>query len=108
MARRTAAPPPPQPVHLTPQAMQAGIARLRKLVEEVEQFNPQSVTDQYNIPEVDRLSASIDDALIRTFGVNTTDYNLYKAAVTFNNGPHNYAYEVTIHLVQQSLRDSKS
>jgi predicted nucleotide-binding protein len=108
MPRRPSASSPPEPARLTPQAMQAGIDRLRKRIEEVKQFNPQSVTDQYNIPEVDRLSVSIDDALIRTFGVNTTDYNLYKDAVTFNNGPYNYAYEVPIHLVQQSLSDSKA
>jgi predicted nucleotide-binding protein len=108
MARRTRAAPAPQPAQLTPEAMRSGIARLKRRIEEVKQFNPQSVTDQYDNPEVDRLSASIDDALIRTFGINTTDYNLYRDAVTFYNGPHNYAYEVPIHLVQQSLSDSKA
>jgi predicted nucleotide-binding protein len=88
--------------------MQAGIDRLRKRIEEVKQFAPQSVTEQYNIPEIDGLAAAIDDALIRTFGANTTDYTLYKDAVTFDNGPHNYAYPVPIHEVQQSLSRSKA
>jgi hypothetical protein len=103
MARRTTAAPAPQPARLTAQAMRAGIARIQRRIEEVKQFNPQSVADQFNMPEVDGLSAAIDDALMRTFGVNTTDYNLYREAVTFNNGPYNYAYDVPIHLVQQSL-----
>ena len=91
MARRSAAPPPPQAARLTAQAMRAGIDRLRKRIEEVKQFSPQTVTDQYNIPEIDGLAAAIDDALIRTFGANSADYTLYKDAVTFDNGPHNYA-----------------
>jgi predicted nucleotide-binding protein len=108
MARRSAAPPPPQAARLTAQAMRAGIDRLRKRIEEVKQFSPQTVTDQYNIPEIDGLAAAIDDAFIRTFGANSADYTLYKDAVTFDNGPHNYAYEIPINLVQQSLARSKA
>jgi hypothetical protein len=70
---RTAAPLTPQPAHLTPQEMQGGIDRLRKRIEAVNNFDPTSVTDQYNLPHVKALAASIDDALVRTFGPDTLD-----------------------------------
>jgi predicted nucleotide-binding protein len=108
MARRTAASLLPQPARLTPQAMKAGIERLQRRIEEVKKFDPQTVTEQYNIPERDRLSAAIDDALVRTFGSDTVEYNRYKDAASFDNGPHNYAYEVPIHDVRQSLNRSKA
>jgi predicted nucleotide-binding protein len=88
--------------------MQAGIIRLRKRIEEVEQFDPQTVTEQYNIPEIDRLKAAVDDSLVRTFGADTVEYNRYKDAAYFDNGPHNYAYRVPIEHVQRSLGRSKA
>jgi hypothetical protein len=88
--------------------MKAGIERLQRRIEEVKKFDPQTVTEQYNIPERDRLSAAIDDALVRTFGSDTVEYNRYKDAASFDNGPHNYAYEVPIHDVRQSLNRSKA
>lgn len=107
MARRTA-PPPLHPARLTSQAMQSGIDRLRKRIEEVNQFDPQSVTDQYDIPHVKALSASIDDALVRTFGAESLEYKRYENAADFDNGPHNYAYPVPIQQVHQSLSRSKA
>jgi len=107
MARR----PPPavkHPAALTPSQLQAGIDRLGKLVERIRQFDPQSITEQYNIPHVQQLSAAIDDALVRTFGSETLDYDRYRHAVEFDNGPHNYAYEVPIQNVHQSLARSKA
>lgn len=107
MARRTTGPSTPQLARLTLQEMQSGIDRLRKRIEEVRQFNPESVTDQHNIPQIKALSASIDDTLVRTFGADTIEYKRYRIASQFNNGPFNYAYPVPIHQVQQSLRRSQ-
>lgn len=46
--------------------------------------------------------------MIRTFGANTVEYNRYEPATEFDNGPHNYAYEVPIHQVHESLNRSKA
>lgn len=43
-----------------------------------------------------------------TFGPDTLDYDRYRHASEFDNGPHNYAYEVPIAEVHQSLSRSKS
>jgi hypothetical protein len=93
---------------LTSAQLQAGIERLTKLVDRVRQFDPRSVVQQYDIPNVEQLSAAIDEALVRTFGPDTLDYDRYHYAAEFDNGPHNYAYEVPIAEVHQSLSRSKS
>jgi hypothetical protein len=105
---RTRSEVPKQPARLTPVEMQAGIERLHRRLEEVKQFDPRSVTEQYNIPHVEKITAAVDDALVRTFGGDSLDYERYQEAAHFNNGPHNYAYEVPLHEVQQSLGRSKN
>lgn len=107
MARRPT-PPPPQPAQLGPEQMQQGIYRLQKRLEAVNAFEPTSVVEQYNIPHVAALSASIDEALVRTFGADTLDYKRYADAAVFDNGPHNYAFDVPIAQVQASLGRSKA
>ena len=107
MARRQI-PPPLVSAQLTSQAMRTGIERLRKRIEEVQQFDPTSVREQFEIPHVVQLSASIDDALVRTFGNASIEYDRYREASQFDNGPFNYAYEVPIQEVHQSLARSKA
>jgi hypothetical protein len=68
------------PAQLTPDQIQIGAQRLRKVLAEVRAFSPAKVTDQYNVPEIPRLSAAIDEALVRTFGANTLDYERYRRA----------------------------
>ena len=97
-----------RPAELTSAQLQAGIDRLNKLLDRVKQFDPQSVIEQFNIPHVDQLSAAIDDALARTFGPESLDYDRYRSAAEFDNGPFNYAYEVPIREVHQSLARSKA
>jgi predicted nucleotide-binding protein len=107
VARRSTPSPPVQSAQLTSEQMRAGIGRLRKLIDEIKLFDPRSVTEQYNIPEMQRLQAAVQDRLARTFGADSLEYERYKAAAIFDNGPHNYAYEVPIQEVQQSLERSK-
>jgi len=57
-----------QLAELTPEQMRLGITRLEKLVDRVRQFAPQTVTDQHNIPQVEQLSAAMEEGLARTFG----------------------------------------
>jgi hypothetical protein len=83
---RSASPTTKQMANLSVDKMRAGIDRLRKRIEEVTRFDPHTVSEQYNIPEIDKLSAAVDDSLARTFGPNTVEYDRYKAASHFNNG----------------------
>ena len=96
------------PARLNRAQLQLGIDRLAKVLDQVREFEPQSVTDQLNIPHVQQLSAAIDDALVRTFGHDSIDYDRYRHATDFDNGPFNYAYEVPIHQVHDSPARSKA
>jgi hypothetical protein len=109
MARRTTQPPPPRrSAFLTADEIRAGIDRLQRRLDDVRKFEPTSVTEQMSIPHVEALSASIEEALVRAFGPDTLDYERYKSAKDFDNDPFNYAYEVPIQAVQQSLARSKA
>jgi predicted nucleotide-binding protein len=107
MARQKPEPPAKQPASLSPQQLQAGIERLKKCIERVEAFDPNNVKEQHNIPHVEKLAASLDEALVRTFGADSLDYERYKNAAYFSNGPHNYRYPIPIAEVQRSLARSR-
>jgi predicted nucleotide-binding protein len=92
---------------LSPREIDAGIGRLEKRLADLHKFDPSTVAEQFDIPEVDRLKTSIDDALSRTFGADSHEYESYKYAAEFDNGPFNYAFKVPIDEVQASLRRSK-
>jgi predicted nucleotide-binding protein len=92
---------------MTQDAMRQGIARLTKRLDEVRAFDPATVTKQNEIPQVEALAASVDEALVRTFGADTLDYKRYSDAAYFDNGPHNFAFSVPIDAVQASLNRSK-
>jgi predicted nucleotide-binding protein len=96
-----------QTAQLSPQQMGAGIERLKKRLLEVQSFDPQSVIDQHNAPALDALEAAVDDALVRTFGSETLDYERYKYAKDFDRGPFNYAYQVPQRDFQASISRSK-
>lgn len=68
------------PANLTPDQMRIGIQRLRKVLADVHRFDPSKVVDQYSVPEIPRLSAAVDEALVRIFGANTLDYQRYRRA----------------------------
>jgi predicted nucleotide-binding protein len=108
MARRITHPSSLRVARLSSEEMRSGITRLRRRIDEVKKFDPTSIAEQYNIPEITALSAAIDDSLIRTFHADTVEYNRYKDASYFDNGPHNYAYRVDIREVHQSLNRSKA
>jgi hypothetical protein len=108
MARQSSPQPQAQLAQLTLVVMQQGIDRLRKRLDEVRAFDPKSVIEQYNIPHVQALAASVDEALVRTFGADTLDYKRYSDASYFDNGPHNYAHRVPIEQVHVSLARSKA
>jgi len=107
MARQSKPQLPKQAAQLTLQQMTAGIARLKKCLEAVRSFDPQSVIDQHNTPRLDALEVSIDDALVRTFAAETLDYERYKSAKDFNRGPYNYMHPTRPVTFQTSIARSK-
>jgi hypothetical protein len=98
---------PKQLAQLTPQEMKSGIERLKKCHEDVNRFESRSVTDQHNAPKLDALVALIDEALVRTFGVDTLDYERYKFAKVFDRGPSNYMHPTQPAELQASMSRSK-
>lgn len=103
MARRSSPPLSPQQAQFTPEKVRQGIQRLERRIEEVEAFNPQKIQTQDDTSAADALSASVDGALVQTFGSDTVEYRRYRAATMFS-WPLNMAYETPIHEIQESLR----
>jgi predicted nucleotide-binding protein len=87
LARRPTSPPPLQPARLTEAQIHSGIDRLKRRIEDVRAFDPQTVRDQHQDPHVTALQASIDDTLVKVFGANTLEYERYSPAATFDTGP---------------------
>src|SRR4051812_29114335 len=86
MARRTT-PQSPQPAVLTSDQLKQGIQLLTKRLDAVKKFDPTSVPDRFKSPELTALRASVAEALARTFGPDTLDYQRYSPAAEFYDGP---------------------
>ena len=82
MARSPA--PDPQPAKLSRDEMERGIRRLEKRLEEVKQFDPKTLDQQDPYGTIRPLTASIETAIVDTFGVNTVEHNRYYRAAHFN------------------------
>ena len=93
---------------LTVEQMKSGIGLLRKRLVDVESFDPNTVTDQFDIPQVRALTAAIEGTLEHVFGANTSDYRRYQASARFDNGPFSGWEAVPISTVRQSLTRSKN
>jgi predicted nucleotide-binding protein len=87
--------------------MRAGIDRLQKRLEEMKQFDPDSVTDQHDIPHVVKLNAAVDEALVRTFGSDSLDYERYQDAACLDNGPHYLGVRTPLMEVRQTLERTR-
>lgn len=85
MARRA---PPSQPAHaeLTAEQMTRGIARLQKVIVQLEAFDPQAVPKRWS-DDVSIIEKAIEGALATTFGQGTVEYNRYADAKKLDNGP---------------------
>jgi predicted nucleotide-binding protein len=78
MARHTAMPSRPiQPAQLAPAQKREAISRLRKRLQELEAFDPNSVDGALD-PRVVALSQALDRTLVYIFGAATVDYDRYK------------------------------
>ncbi|PWC26771.1 hypothetical protein CR165_21405 [Pseudoroseomonas aestuarii] len=65
--------------------MRRGIGRLKKRIEEVEAFDPQTVQKRY-APEITTLETSIEETLGAVFGSGTIEYNRYYGAHQLDAG----------------------
>lgn len=104
---RTTQPRPPQPAVLSERQIRLGIERIKKRIEAVQKFDPSTVTEQFNSPELKALATSIDEALTTTFGQGTVEYDRYRAATHFDRGPINMMHRTPVHKVREGLEKSK-
>jgi hypothetical protein len=102
MATRRPPPPPPR-AELTPHRMGQGIRRLERCIAEVEAFDPEMIQTRDDTSKADALSASVDGALVQTFGQGTVEYYRYSGAANFS-WPLNMMNPTPIHEIQESLR----
>jgi hypothetical protein len=87
MARHTVVPSSPnQPARLTPAQKREAISRLRKRLQELEAFNPNSVERSYDPPVV-TLRQALDRTLVHIFGATSVDYDRYKSISNLGEVP---------------------
>lgn len=106
MARRSTPSATPQPADLTVQQMQQAIPRLRKRIAEVEAFEPDAVDGRDPEAHITPLRASIQEALVRTFGNDTVEYYRYRNAADFS-WPLSLYEPASTHEIRQSLERCK-
>src|SRR5262245_53949048 len=87
---------------LTPDRMRQGISRLGRCIAIIEAFDPQTIQTPHDTSKAEQLSASVDSALVQTFGDDTADYRRYLRAKNFS-WPLNMARPTPIPEIQESL-----
>ncbi|SRR6266404_2895168 len=106
MARKPAPEPPAEKVW-TPDLIRAGMRKLRRRLNDVEAFDPQTVTRQFD-PKVTGLETSIREMLADVFGPNTRSYRNYQLAASLDTAGVNSngtpLYEVVDGLVHGKAR----
>ena len=79
-------PPSPVQANLTSEQMRKGIARLERVIGEIEAFDSANLTKRWG-SEQNALEATIDGALTSVFGHETVEYRRYAGATRLDNGP---------------------
>jgi predicted nucleotide-binding protein len=87
---------------LTPNRMRQGISRLERCIAIIEAFDPQTIQTPHDTSKAEELSASVDGALVQTFGDDTADYRRYSNAKYFS-WPLSMARPTPIPKIQESL-----
>jgi predicted nucleotide-binding protein len=99
---------PQKPAELNPGQLKAGVERLGKRLEALRNLDPKQVLQQHNSPILEKLEASIDDGLMRTFGADSVEYARYVPAASFDTGPLNMYHDTPLDEVQEHVEHSKA
>jgi predicted nucleotide-binding protein len=83
--------------------MRQGVSRLERCIAQVEAFDPKTIQTDEDTSKADGLSASVDAALVQTFGHGTVEYQRYSGAAMFS-WPLNMMHPTPIHEIQDSLQ----
>jgi predicted nucleotide-binding protein len=104
MAKRST--PVPQPPVLSVQQIDAAMARFRRRLEDLDKFDPESVTERSD-PRIAALEASIDEAVAEAFGQSTAQYGRYSAAGNLDTATINFMHATPMHEVIEGLQKGK-
>lgn len=99
--------PPAQPRQLSPDEMRVAIARFKRRIAELEQFDPSSVRDRSD-PRITSHEAAIDQALSDAFGHGTPDYRRYSVAAILDRAGMNVVYGTPLHELIEGLHHGKA
>jgi Protein of unknown function (Hypoth_ymh) len=97
---------PPEPFDLSTQEMASAIARFRRRIAELENFEPSSVKNRSD-PRIDALEVSIDESLREAFGHDTSQYRLYSGARSLDTAGINMAHATPLPQVIAGLTRGK-
>jgi hypothetical protein len=78
-------PPPPAQANLNAEQMHKGIARLERVIAEIEAFDSTKLTKRWGA-EQKALEATIEGALASVFGHDTVEYRRYRNATKPDHG----------------------
>ncbi len=88
MARRSTPTKPERPLH-TVEEKRRDIERLQRRINQLEAFDPQTVTKRFSDPSVTAIEKAIDETLSAVFGHGTVEYDRYSEATALDHGPVN-------------------
>ena len=69
----------PQPARLTADEMRDAIPKLKRRIEELNSFDPDSINDRSD-PRPDSIEQKIDDTLVEILGADTLDYRRFRVS----------------------------
>lgn len=105
MPRRTPQP-LPQRAKLSPAEMQQAVSRFEKLIDRLEEFDPNDVNDRSD-PKVDDLEMAIRTAIEKTYPRNTAQYNQYSEASMLDRAGISMGYPTPLSEVREGLQSGK-
>ena len=88
---------------ITPRDAQAGIARLDRLIADLQQFDPAAMTVKYG-PQVEALKVRIDDTLSAIFGHGTPRYERYSGASDLDQTRYSVGGDVSLDEYRDGVR----
>lgn len=87
MATRRTPPPVPERPFLSVAQKIGGVRELEARIQELQDFDADTVQERFKDPRVEVLETAIDETLSDMFGHRTTEYNRYDGATRLDNGP---------------------